>query len=360
MDDREFTLCESVMFAIQFDEELTDEMKSHIDSCEECRTFRKQYEIMSGDLKELSVPLLEKDGVTVADSVMDEVEKRQIFAAGPKSGKFISRHFGLIAACIIVAVMAMPVLSRLMSAKNDSAAITSDESVAGAPMTAKDEQFFAAEGIPVEDYAEEETDKEAAESVYGGEAHFGTSLAAKSAPSNGGSAESSYNALESGLSDRDTAAGTENIEQEYPANEGISPNVSIYNYSANVSHDDDAVISEESDSDGNANYASMYTDKGGGSAESADEKAAEGTLSASSDFDEQSERDVIVQTAYKAAASSGISENIDYESAKVSYEDEYTAKVEFAAGKDKFVGITLVREDGVWTAKSQAIEVYGK
>ena len=124
-DNMEFdSVCEKVRFAVSVGDELTEEMNEHLEKCEECRTFLGQSEIMQKTLGTMNVPTFMKDGKTVADSVMEEIRRQEFFTKGRpvKTSSKPFKHMGLVAACILIAVMVFPLVKTgLLSSKNSDA-----------------------------------------------------------------------------------------------------------------------------------------------------------------------------------------------------------------------------------------------
>lgn len=117
------TMCDKVRYAVAFEEELTDEMREHIENCEECRAYFEQTEKMASELSAMNVDSLTKNGMSVADSVMSEIKKQAIFTAGkPVKTRAFVRHAGLIAACLVLVVMAIPAIKGMYGAKSEDAA----------------------------------------------------------------------------------------------------------------------------------------------------------------------------------------------------------------------------------------------
>lgn len=109
-------LCESTRLALADERELTDTQKAHLKTCDFCRNFQNETEIMKQALKELDVEPLVKGSVGLADSVMDEIGKQAIFGRTPSVKPKIFRHAGLAAACLMVLVLAAPTALNFMHA----------------------------------------------------------------------------------------------------------------------------------------------------------------------------------------------------------------------------------------------------
>ena len=121
----EENVCEKVRFAISVGDERDIEMMSHLEVCEKCRTFLEQSEKMTAELNGLSFDSFTKDGKSVADSVMEEIKRQKMFTSGNKVQKYNGyfRHMGLIAACVVIFVMALPVMNSIFGAEKNSEAI---------------------------------------------------------------------------------------------------------------------------------------------------------------------------------------------------------------------------------------------
>ncbi len=124
MGETEFnSMCDKVRYAVSFGEEMTEEMREHMENCEECRAYFEQTEKMAAELSAMNVASLTKNGMSVADSVMSEIKKQAVFTMGKsvKKAAFV-RHAGLIAACLVLVVMAIPVIKGMYGAKSEDAA----------------------------------------------------------------------------------------------------------------------------------------------------------------------------------------------------------------------------------------------
>ena len=114
-------LCESTRLALADEKELTDAQKAHLKECDFCRSFQNETEILKHDLASLDVAPLAKNGVGLADSVMEEIGKQAIFGRTPAASSArprFFRHAGLAAACLVVFVLAAPTAFNLMHTKN--------------------------------------------------------------------------------------------------------------------------------------------------------------------------------------------------------------------------------------------------
>lgn len=107
-------LCDAVRLALSDGAVLDGEQAKHLESCAACRAFRKQTQTMLTDLAGLAVPPLTKNGVGVADAVMDEIRRQAIFGRSPRPGRRFFRHAGLVAACVTVLVMSFPVIFNVL------------------------------------------------------------------------------------------------------------------------------------------------------------------------------------------------------------------------------------------------------
>ena len=116
-------VCDRVRFAKLFGEEFDEQMKKHLSECVECRTFFEQNALMEKELGALGVDTFTKNGMTVADSVMEEVKRQEMFTKGKpaKVSNGVFRHFGLVAACIVLAVMVLPVMDNVFGTKKQDA-----------------------------------------------------------------------------------------------------------------------------------------------------------------------------------------------------------------------------------------------
>ncbi len=117
------SMCDKVRYAVSFEEELTEEMREHMENCDECRAYFEQTKKMAAELSALNGASLNKNGMSVADSVMSEIKKQVVFTMGKpvKKAAFV-RHAGLIAACLVLVVMAIPVIKGMYGAKSEDAA----------------------------------------------------------------------------------------------------------------------------------------------------------------------------------------------------------------------------------------------
>lgn len=151
-------LCESTRLALADEKELTDAQKAHLKECDFCRCFQNETEILKHDLASLDVAPLAKNGVGLADSVMEEIGKQAIFGRTPAASSArprFFRHAGLAAACLVVFVLAAPTAFNLMHTKNaeDTALINE---------TAPRSQAFFLAGSAVNDPSES-ADEESAQ-----------------------------------------------------------------------------------------------------------------------------------------------------------------------------------------------------
>ena len=89
--------CESLQISVLSDEELTDELKRHLESCGECRAFLQQNSRIKNELSGLGVPGL-KDG-EIADRVMKEIRTSKSISF-PRVR--LTHHIGTVAALVIV------------------------------------------------------------------------------------------------------------------------------------------------------------------------------------------------------------------------------------------------------------------
>ena len=156
-------LCESTRLALADEKELTDTQKAHLKECDFCRCFQNETEILKHDLASLDVAPLAKNGVGLADSVMEEIGKQAIFGRTPAASSArprFFRHAGLTAACLVVFVLAAPTAFNLMHTKNaeDTALINE---------TAPRSQAFFLAGSAVNDPSESADEESAQKSKNG-------------------------------------------------------------------------------------------------------------------------------------------------------------------------------------------------
>lgn len=151
-------LCESTRLALADEKELTDAQKAHLKECDFCRCFQNETEILKHDLASLDVAPLAKNGVGLADSVMEEIGKQAIFGRTPAASSArprFFRHAGLAAACLVVFVLAAPTAFNLMHTKNAEDAVLNNE-------TAPHSHAFFLAGSAVNDPSES-ADEESAQ-----------------------------------------------------------------------------------------------------------------------------------------------------------------------------------------------------
>ena len=97
------------------EDDLQPEILRHLEECEKCRSFREQNKKMLDALSQLSPGFLSKNGIGLADSVMEEVRKRKAFAPSSSSlNRRMFRHVGLAAACIVLLVASAPILLKML------------------------------------------------------------------------------------------------------------------------------------------------------------------------------------------------------------------------------------------------------
>lgn len=123
-------LCDDVKLALAEAKELDNEMLCHLKSCDDCRTFKEQTEKMVSELNNLGENgILVRNGESVADAVMKEIEKQSVFMGRKEvAGKGFFRHFGLVAACVVIMVAAYPVIENMFSSKGTDSSINMEES----------------------------------------------------------------------------------------------------------------------------------------------------------------------------------------------------------------------------------------
>ena len=115
----EGNLCESTRLALADEKPLDRAQETHLKKCAFCQKFQNETEILKKDLAALDMDPLVKNGVSLADAVMEEVGKQAAFrvkpSASPKHRLF--RHAGLAAACLVVFVLAAPTVFNTMHAQ---------------------------------------------------------------------------------------------------------------------------------------------------------------------------------------------------------------------------------------------------
>lgn len=122
-------ICEETRFALTVSDDLTDEQVKHLCECTECRTFKEQNDELS---THFSVLRADFDGKTlgVADSVMKEINAQKFFTLGtPIKTRHFFRHAGLVAACLIVTVMAIPLMNGAFKGANSADSAAENESI---------------------------------------------------------------------------------------------------------------------------------------------------------------------------------------------------------------------------------------
>lgn len=126
MENESFSLCEKVRYALIFEEQMGEEMTKHMCECHLCRTALEQHKKIASDLSGLKMETLMKNGKSVSESVMEEIQNQSVFTGTrPVNGRFTFKHAGLVAACIIITVMALPVMNSILpgSKSQDSAVL---------------------------------------------------------------------------------------------------------------------------------------------------------------------------------------------------------------------------------------------
>lgn len=115
----EENLCESTRLALADEKPLNRAQEAHLKTCAFCQKFQNETEILKKDLAALDMDSLVKNGVSLADAVMEEVGKQAAFrvkpSASPKHRLF--RHAGLAAACLVVFVLAAPTVFNTICAQ---------------------------------------------------------------------------------------------------------------------------------------------------------------------------------------------------------------------------------------------------
>lgn len=210
-------LCESTRLALADEKELTDAQKTHLKECDFCRCFQNETEILKHDLASLDVAPLAKNGVGLADSVMEEIGKQAIFGRTPAASSArprFFRHAGLAAACLVVFVLAAPTAFNLMHTKNAEDAVLNNE-------TAPHSQTFFLAGSAVND-PYESADEESAQKSK--------NESCVSADDSNQSTDSASSQKKTALSDTVTGESYGNAENEEIAN-GDAAIANTYNVS---------------------------------------------------------------------------------------------------------------------------------
>ncbi len=210
-------LCESTRLALADEKELTDTQKAHLKECDFCRCFQNETEILKHDLASLDVAPLAKNGVGLADSVMEEIGKQAIFGRTPAASSArprFFRHAGLAAACLVVFVLAAPTAFNLMHTKNAEDAVLNNE-------TAPHSQAFFLAGSAVND-PYESADEESAQKSK--------NESCVSADDSNQSTDSASSQKKTALSDTVTGESYGNAENEEIAN-GDAAIANTYNVS---------------------------------------------------------------------------------------------------------------------------------
>lgn len=144
--------CENLQISVLSDEELTDELKRHLESCGECRAFLQQNSQIKDELSGLCVPGL-KDG-EIADRVMKEIRTSKSISF-PRVR--LSHHIGTAAALVIVIALFAANkgydLTSMISSKNGadnsgnvSVSDTADTADTGSGFTPINGVFTSADG----------------------------------------------------------------------------------------------------------------------------------------------------------------------------------------------------------------------
>lgn len=210
-------LCESTRLALADEKELTDTQKAHLKECDFCRCFQNETEILKHDLASLDVAPLAKNGVGLADSVMEEIGKQAIFGRTPAASSArprFFRHAGLAAACLVVFVLAAPTAFNLMHTKNAEDAVLNNE-------TAPHSQAFFLAGSAVNDPSESADEESAQKSK---------NESCVSADDSNQSTDSASSQKKTALSDTVTGESYGNAENEEIAN-GDAAIANTYNVS---------------------------------------------------------------------------------------------------------------------------------
>lgn len=161
--------CESLQISVLSDEELTDELKRHLESCGECRAFLQQNSRIKDELSGLGVPGL-KDG-EIADRVMKEIRTSKSISF-PRVR--LTHHIGTAAALVIVIALFAANkgydLTSMISSKNgadnsqnEKISDTADTADAGSGFTPINGVFTSSDGETNSKTSAENSENTAAE-----------------------------------------------------------------------------------------------------------------------------------------------------------------------------------------------------
>ena len=114
------SLCEQTRFALFEKKELSESQQEHFSHCAFCRSYASETEWMLKALSELDQKPLMCQGKGLADSVMDEISTQSSLFGKSSARKSIFRHAGLVAACVVIAVMAGPTVYQMLNADKNS------------------------------------------------------------------------------------------------------------------------------------------------------------------------------------------------------------------------------------------------
>jgi hypothetical protein len=95
-------MCEKIEICVFSGDELTEEMKAHVNECDHCRSFLEQNEKLCEDLKNLNVTGIEEG--KIADGVMAKINSLR--TSGSKRFNF-THHMGTAAALVIICAVAL-------------------------------------------------------------------------------------------------------------------------------------------------------------------------------------------------------------------------------------------------------------
>lgn len=95
-------MCEKIEICVFSGDELTQEMKAHVNECDHCRSFLEQNEKLCEDLKNLNVTGIEEG--KIADGVMAKINSLR--TSGSKRFNF-THHMGTAAALVIICAVAL-------------------------------------------------------------------------------------------------------------------------------------------------------------------------------------------------------------------------------------------------------------
>ena len=108
--------CEEIEIAILSDQELSDEEKKHIESCEKCRSLLSQVSQMKNDIGNLSIPGIADGQIT--EAVMNRIRKEKEGIPFPKFK--LTHHLGTAASIVIILVAALIIKNPSADVNNET------------------------------------------------------------------------------------------------------------------------------------------------------------------------------------------------------------------------------------------------